>query len=262
MKANWLRTACAAGLIIAGTALAQSPDITSFHGNGQLTWTNSDTNLFYRVEWSPSLAAPDTWHSSYSSLTDIRSSNPSVTFAVPMFYRVCGSSNRLVYPAPVPKTGQTNEYQSGDDGTYTNGVVWPNPRFTVQADTNCVLDNLTGLIWARNANMGGLKTWSAAITYCDGLEYGGTNDWRLPNEREVKSLTHSGYDTPSLCSTAGTGHWTENDPFRGVVPDAYWSSSTYEPVATRAWYVSLADGHVYYASKTITFSVWPVRGGQ
>ena len=98
--------------------------ITAFHGDGKLTWINNDTNLFYRV---------------------------------------CGSSNRLVYAAPVPKTGQTNSTQSGDNGYYTNDVTWPNPRFTVLADTNCVLDNLTGLIWTRNARLGGERTWSDAI---------------------------------------------------------------------------------------------------
>ena len=176
MKKDGMACVFAAGLVITGMALAQSPDITAFSGNGQLTWINNNTNLFYRVEWSSSLTAPDPWHSNYYTLTDIRSSNPSVTSAVPMFYRVCGNSNRLVYPSPVPKTGQTNSYQTGDCGYYTNGVSWPNPRFTVLDETNCILDNLTGLIWARNANLGGELTWSDAITFCKGLTYGGTND--------------------------------------------------------------------------------------
>ena len=32
-------------------------------------------------------------------------------------------------PAPVPKTGQIEVYNSGDDGDLRKGVVWPNPRF-------------------------------------------------------------------------------------------------------------------------------------
>ena len=263
MRTNWLRGACAAGLVIAATALAQTPDITSFSGNGMLTWTNSNTNLFYRVEWSPSLTAPDAWHSNYCALTDIRSSGSIVTSSVPMFYRVCGSSNRLVYASPVPKTGQTNSVQTGDNGYYTNGMAWPNPRFTVQADTNCILDNLTGLIWARNANLGGALTWSAAITYCEGLTYGGTNDWRLPNVKELQSLIDCGYAFPALGNSLGTGQWGTNDPFTGVQMAYYWSSTTYANDATLAWAVTLSDGCVNDGdNKSVPRYVWPVRGGR
>ena len=270
MKMRWLRRACAAWLI-AGTTFAQSPYITSFHGNGRLTWTNSDTNLFYCVEWAPSLATADVWLSSYGSLSDIRSSDSIVTSSVPMFYRVSGSSNRLMYASPVPKTGQTNSYQPGDDGYYTKGVAWPNPRFTVQADTNCVTDNMTGLVWARNANLNGRMTWSNAIVYCEALNYGGQADWHLPNERELKSLIHSGYYLPALCNTAGTGQWTPNNPFRGVqgsgqsyYADNYWSSTTVAGAADDAWSVDMAFGGVSFTPnhKMDTLFVWPVRGGQ
>jgi len=60
------------------------------------------------------------------------------------------------YIAAVPKTGQTTSYASNDDGVYQKGVASPNPRFTVGVSgdaTNCVTDNLTGLVWARNANI-------------------------------------------------------------------------------------------------------------
>lgn len=253
MRTNWLRNACAAGLVIAGTALAQSPDITSFQGNGRLTWINSDTNLFYRVEWASTLTAPDAWQSNYSSLSDIRSSASIVTSSVPMFYRVYGSSNRLVYASPVPKTGQKNSLQTGDDGYYTNGVAWPNPRFTVQTDTNCVLDNLTGLIWARNANIGGLMTWSAAITYCEGLTYGGYSDWRLPNRSELNSLIDASNYGPAL----PTGH-----PFAHVQGYSYWSSTSFANSTIYACHADMLDGYMYRYYKTFSYYVWPVRGGQ
>jgi hypothetical protein len=157
------------------------------------------------------------------------------------------------YSAAVPKTGQTTSYQTGDDGDYEKGVAWPNPRFTVQADTNCVTDNLTGLIWARNANMGGPMSWSDAITYCEGLNYGGQTDWRLPNAKELYSLIDLGRYNPAL----PTGH-----PFAGVQSGSYWSSSTYAVNADYAWYVYLYDGVVSAANKSLTVYVWPVRGGQ
>jgi hypothetical protein len=61
-------------------------------------------------------------------------------------------------------------------------------RFTVQVNTNTVMDNLTGLVWARNANLGGTMTWSNALAYCESLTYGGHSDWRLPNRLELHSL--------------------------------------------------------------------------
>ena len=253
MMANWSRCACAAVMVIAGTVLAQSPDITAFHGNGELTWTNSDTNLFYRIEWASSLTAPVAWRSGYFPLADIRSSSLTVTSSVPMFYRVCGSSNRFVNASPVQKTGQTVSYQAGDDGTYTNGAAWPNPRFTVQADTNCVLDNVTGLIWARNANLAGAKTWSAAITYCEGLTYGGTNDWRLPNVREMLSLCDFGKVSPVLPA----GH-----PFSGVQLLEYWSGTTSAAYTPNVWTMHMGYGYMNTEVKTGAYYLWPVRGGQ
>ena len=84
-----------------------------------------------------------------------------------------------VYPAAVPKTGQTTSYAIDDDGALQKGVPWPNPRFTVGADTNVVTDNLTGLMWARNANLFGVVNWGTAVTNCNNLNYGGYTDWEV-----------------------------------------------------------------------------------
>lgn len=172
----------------------------------------------------------------------------------------------MVYPAPVPKSGQTVQYQAGDDGSYRKGLAWPVPRFTVGAGgtgSDCVTDNMTGLIWARNANLAGATmTWSNAVAYCRGLTYGGFSDWRLPNRRELLSLLDDGRFNPALCNTAGTGQWTEKDPFAGVESDYYWSSSTIADTTGYAWFVFLYAGYVSLNVKTETYYVWPVRGGK
>ena len=156
------------------------------------------------------------------------------------------------YSAAVPKTGQTDSYQVGDDGSYKKGVAWPNPRFTIQTDTNCVLDNLTGLIWARDANMGSM-TRSNAIVYCETLNYGGQTDWRLPNRRELLSLVDDGLYNPVL----PTGH-----PFVGVQSYYYWSGTFFAGDIGLAWVVDMNSGLVSYGEETLDFYVWPVRGGQ
>ena len=53
-------------------------------------------------------------------------------------------------PAPVPKTGQTVMYRSQDDGDLQKGVAIPSPRFVDNGDET-VTDNLTGLVWLKNA---------------------------------------------------------------------------------------------------------------
>src|ERR1039457_87617 len=70
----------------------------------------------------------------------------------------------------LPQTGQTSCYDANgnvincagteQDGNVQAGVAWPNPRFTVSGD--CVTDNLTGLMWAKNANLAGQLTWQGA----------------------------------------------------------------------------------------------------
>lgn len=160
------------------------------------------------------------------------------------------------------KTGQTKSYADGDDGQIMKGAAWPTPRFTVLADTNCIRDNLTGLVWARNANLDGIKDWLDAVAFCRELTYGGTNDWRLPNLRELQSLVDYGRHSPALCDTTGAGPWKEGDPFINALKGGYWTSTTYaEDGRDYAWSVSLNLGAVFYELKSEKFNVWPVRGG-
>jgi len=121
------------------------------------------------------------------------------------------------YPISLPKTGQATSKQPGDDGTYKKGADWPSPRFTVGTGvdgTNCVTDNLTGLMWARNGNLGGAMVWSNAAAFCENLTYGGYSDWRMPNIRELQSLVNFGAGTPAA--------WLNGQGFIDVQLDYYW----------------------------------------
>jgi len=155
-------------------------------------------------------------------------------------------------PAPVPKTGQTTTYRAGDDGDYQMGAEWPEPRFTDNGD-GTVTDNLTGLMWSKNANIDGQKTWSDAIDWCNALDHGGYSDWRLPNVRELHSLIDMGEYSPCLPD----GH-----PYTNVQSSDYWSSSTPSYFTDTARHMIMDSGYVYSFSKTNTFYVWPVRRGQ
>jgi hypothetical protein len=164
-------------------------------------------------------------------------------------------------PAPVAKTGQTSSYATGDDGDLEKGVSWPVPRFTDNVD-GTVTDNLTGLIWTKNANCDGKKTWSDALNYCNTLADGTcgladgavAGDWRLANRFELESLLDIENSFPAL----PTGH-----PFTNVeTGDWYWSSTTYAMSTNNAWYVYFAHGIVYFYYKDSAVYSWCVRGGQ
>ena len=172
-------------------------------------------------------------------------------------------------PAPVHKTGQTTSYYEGDDGGHEKGVEWPNPRFT-DNENGTVTDNLTGLIWLKDANCFGNLTWEIAITDCNGLGNGqcGLTDgssggqWRLPSLFELESLRDMKYWEPALSNRAGTGQWTHGDPFTNLLTlGSYWSSTTLAYNSDLAWHVTMYNGLVVNDHKSNILYVWPVRGG-
>ena len=176
-------------------------------------------------------------------------------------------------PAAVPKTGQTVCWEdnypainqipcagTGQDGELQKGVS-VDPRFTDNAD-GTVKDNLTGLIWLKDASCLGRQGWTRALSYANTLATGVcgltdgsvAGDWRLPNIKELQSLIDYGQFNPAL----PVGH-----PFSGVPFLYIWSSSIIVNDPRFVWIVNIYGGYVYDGRKDITFvNVWPVRGGQ
>jgi len=168
----------------------------------------------------------------------------------------------------VPKTGQTTCWNAsgtiiacagtGQDGALQKGIS-ASPRFTDNAD-GTVKDNLTGLIWLKNANCFGVQTWTNALSNSNTLANGacGLTDgsvagaWRLPNVKELQSLIDFSLFNPALPS----GH-----PFSGVQLNFYWSSTAYAVGPSYAWGVNLVNGYVRSDDKGFTDYLWPVRGG-
>jgi hypothetical protein len=183
--------------------------------------------------------------------------------------------------APVPKTGQTTSYDTNnpprDDGALKKGVAWPNPRFTDNSD-GTVTDNLTGLIWLKNANCpNSPRNWQTALNDVASLNTNGTmngndcgdlsnqTDWRLPNVRELQSLVDYGFSNPARSNISGTGQaGSPDDPFTNTNFPAsnYWSSTSFAFNSLTAWVVNFGDGFVLFGNKTSNFGfVIAVRGG-
>ena len=161
----------------------------------------------------------------------------------------------------LPTTGQTASYAARDDGDLERGVAWPEQRFADNGN-GTVTDNLTGLIWLKNANCFGQITWANAISSSNTLASGACGltdgshayDWRLPNRKDLRSLVdYSRYD-PALPD----GH-----PFTNVQASWYWSSSTIAGSTGEAWVVHMHAGVVTFGNKSSgSYYVWPVRAGQ
>jgi hypothetical protein len=156
------------------------------------------------------------------------------------------------------KTGQTFNYQTGDDGTYQKGMAFNYQTSDPAGNGEIVTtDKVTGLMWTSDGNgagcySGGTRTWNEAIDWAEGLTFAGYSDWRLPNIRELHSLADFGTSAPAINTTY----------FPNTRSDYYWSGSTYAGSTGYAWYMYFDRGYVLNRNKADDYYVRAVRGGE
>jgi|GEM_PF-921742 len=164
----------------------------------------------------------------------------------------------------LPKTGQTKCYNAsgteiacagtGQDGEIQAGTAWPNPRFTVGTgtETECIIDNLTGLMWARQGQHS--LTWYQALSYATNLSLCGYTDWRLPNLNEMESLVNS--------AVQRNDNWLISQGFTDV--RLGWTSTTGPNGTNCAWNINeygMVSCFTKSNNSSYSFSALPVRGG-
>ncbi|MBI5056473.1 MAG: DUF1566 domain-containing protein [Nitrospirae bacterium] len=160
----------------------------------------------------------------------------------------------------IPRTGQTTSYYAGDDGDLKMGAPWPTTgnmgsgRFNDNGD-GTVTDLLTGLMWTKNANMGGLQNFYTARNAAAALAIGGFTDWRIPNMLELESLTNAGQ--------ADTAVWLNSQGFQNVQASDYWSNNSYA-YESAGWSINLGTAQTSYEVDWTAGAMyyWPVRAGQ
>lgn len=118
--------------------------------------------------------------------------------------------------------------------------AWSGERFTVSDD--CVTDNLTGLVWAKNSD-DTPRTWQEAIEYADEAALCGFSDWRLPHINELADLLNA--------EDSETASWPER--FTKEQADYYWFAISNNRI-DGAW-----NSVNMKADETFSLYVWPVR---
>ena len=124
------------------------------------------------------------------------------------------------------------------------------------ADVIIVKDEVTGLEWQQEIS--GTYTYEEALDYCENLEYGGFNDWRVPSMHELVSLIDlrcfeskcQNIDETYFPNTPKTFFWSSQKKRR---------DSGSEPI--NAWGVYFWSGYTDVGYMTSNhFSVRCVRG--
>ncbi|MBF0117244.1 MAG: DUF1566 domain-containing protein [Desulfobacterales bacterium] len=205
--------------------------------------------------------APSIDNSNGAAVNDVRSGKTFWGITSGQWGLKTGTANiSMPNPAPTEKTGQTTSYTAGDDGAVQKGAAWSTPRFTDNGN-GTVTDNNTGLIWLKDANCFTRRTWAQGLSDCAALANGSCSltdgsqagDWRLPNIKELKSLIDYSKSLPALPSS---------HLFSNIQSTSYWSSTTLSSNTDNAFYINLDYGSFEALSKTNSYYVLPVRGGQ
>jgi len=187
---------------------------------------------------------------------------------------------RLVYSAPAPAPAP---------------VAAPS-TLVVGLGAKTIYDSKTGLTWMR-CSLGSTYTgnclytpkkytWQEAIDAAENYVYEGKDDWRLPNIKELSSITDKSNVNPAIDiaafpTTVFNDPNTDDESCEQNNPldlndrsetCLYWSSSPYVDDSTSAWGVNFANGTTYSGNggsnypapnnKNNKHEVRLVRGGQ
>ena len=164
--------------------------------------------------------------------------------------------------AGLPDTGQTICYDqagneipcndntcAGQDGVYATGC--PSEGRFVANGNGTVTDTCTGLMWQQDtadvnddgeisarADSEDRVRWCEALAYCENLELGGHDDWRLPNVRELQSIVDYGRAHSAI------------DPVFDTSP-FFWSSTPSESVSDSRWGISFHVGSTHSVDASV-----------
>ena len=160
--------------------------------------------------------------------------------------------------SPLPDSGQTKCYDTngkemscpaagqplyGQDAQYQGA-----PPAYQDNGNQTVTDRKSGLIWMESDD-GTRRTWQGAVDYCNGLDFAGRSDWRLPARFELDSIVDYGRFYPAI------------NPVFCSQSSFYWSAMPYAGDPVYAWGIYFNDGGDHWLDKINKYYVRCVRAG-
>lgn len=152
------------------------------------------------------------WNASESKVTITKAESADLTYPIVDTSQGYTYSDSELIEAP-----DEGEAFYAQDAQYTGTVA----SYTDNGNAT-ITDNVTDLMWAQDLSEASMS-WEEAIEYCENLELGGYDDWRLPTVKELWSLRNYSQGWP----------WIDTDFFHlvGDGTDARqqhsWSSNAY-----------------------------------
>jgi hypothetical protein len=160
------------------------------------------------------------------------------------------SSAAPVCKATQLKSTPTADFMVNGDGTVTHtktGLMWKQCSEGF-SDATCSTGAVTRLTWqAALQHVASLNTGAGFATYAD---------WRLPNIKELSSITEDS------CYGAAVNDAVFPDTFTLGTGSYSRSSTPNVTTPANAWGINFSSGAVISMSKTATYSFRLVRGGQ
>lgn len=135
------------------------------------------------------------------------------------------------------------------------GDAFPARSFTRDPSFDIVIDGNTGLQWQDDADPG-IVTQTDAVAACAILTLGGHTDWRMPNARELLTITDMGNHYNPVYDNAAFTNYRASD-------DLHWSSTVTPFSTTSAWDIDMLDGSMQTDTRDLgaNRSYRCVRGG-
>ncbi|GAB6042186.1 Lcl C-terminal domain-containing protein [Endothiovibrio diazotrophicus] len=125
-----------------------------------------------------------------------------------------------------------------------------------------ISDQATGLMWLQSDSgsfgvgdaADGAVNWEQALAWCEGLEYAGYSDWRLPNAKELESLidysrSPDATNSAAIDSLFSTTLLADGINASGVANYPYfWSGTTHNdgPNSEYAAYLAFGEARGYF----------------
>lgn len=192
------------------------------------------------------------------SIVDIPAINPSI-FSV--FQNTETSSYRFYWTstpyARISSMTWALSFMSANDNTYYDQLNYYkcliksnnySSHYERINNDSIVIDTNSGLIWEDNNHTSDTKIdWNSAISYCENLQQGGYEDWRMPNINELYMLADRTKYSPAMPTQ-----------FSNAASYDYWSSSDTSESASTVYF---DYGKKSSLDKRATAYVRCVRGG-